>query len=80
MVQRFVDASIIGWYNYLYGDNARANALIKRDNPEMSDGLIMRQRPLPETRTPENSCEWGASAEVGGIVYLARSRREDPSR
>jgi NitT/TauT family transport system substrate-binding protein len=40
LVQRFVDASIIGWHNYLYGDNAPANALIKRDNPEMSDGLI----------------------------------------
>ena len=26
LVQRFVDASIIGWYNYLYGDNAAANA------------------------------------------------------
>ena len=24
MVQRFVDASIIGWMNYLYGDNAAA--------------------------------------------------------
>lgn len=40
LVQRFVDASIIGWYNYLYGDNAAANALIKKDNPEMSDALI----------------------------------------
>jgi len=40
LVQRFVDASIIGWYNYLYGDNAQANALIKRDNPEMTDGQI----------------------------------------
>ena len=40
MVQRFVDASIIGWYNYLYGDNAAANALIKQANPEMTDGLI----------------------------------------
>ncbi|MFO1124569.1 MAG: ABC transporter substrate-binding protein [Methylocystis sp.] len=40
LVQRFVDASIIGWYNYLYGDNARANAMIKRDNPEMTDGQI----------------------------------------
>ncbi len=29
VVQRFVDASIIGWYNYLYGDNAAANELIK---------------------------------------------------
>ena len=25
IVQRFVDASIIGWYNYLYGDNKAAN-------------------------------------------------------
>jgi NitT/TauT family transport system substrate-binding protein len=40
LVQRFVDASAIGWYNYLYGDNAAANARIKRDNPEMSDALI----------------------------------------
>lgn len=40
LVQRFVDASTIGWYNYLYGDNAKANALIKRDNPEMTDELI----------------------------------------
>ena len=24
MVQRFVDASSIGWYNYLYGDNNKA--------------------------------------------------------
>ena len=40
LVQRFVDASIIGWYNYLYGDNGPANALIKRQNPEMSDELL----------------------------------------
>ena len=40
LVQRFVDASIIGWYNYLYGDNSAANALIKRQNPEMTDALL----------------------------------------
>ena len=40
LVQRFVDASAIGWYNYLYGDNKAANALIKKDNPEISDGQI----------------------------------------
>jgi NitT/TauT family transport system substrate-binding protein len=28
MVQRFVDASIIGWYNYIYGDNRAGNDLI----------------------------------------------------
>ncbi len=40
IVQRFVDASIEGWYNYLYGDNSAANALIKTDNPEMTDGQL----------------------------------------
>jgi NitT/TauT family transport system substrate-binding protein len=40
LVQRFVDASIVGWYHYLYGDNRAANALIKQQNPEMTDGLL----------------------------------------
>ncbi len=40
LVQRFVDASIIGWMNYIYGDSAKANALIRRDNPDMSDDLL----------------------------------------
>jgi NitT/TauT family transport system substrate-binding protein len=40
LVQRFVDASTIGWYNYLYADNAKAKELIKRDNPEMTDELL----------------------------------------
>jgi NitT/TauT family transport system substrate-binding protein len=40
MVQRFVDASLIGWYNYLYGDNSAANAMIRKLNPEMTDELI----------------------------------------
>lgn len=41
LVQRFVDASVIGWYNYLYGDNKAANALIRKDNPEMTDAQIV---------------------------------------
>ncbi len=40
LVQRFVDASAIGWYNYLYGDNKPANALIRRHNPEMTEELL----------------------------------------
>jgi NitT/TauT family transport system substrate-binding protein len=40
LVQRFIDASIIGWYKYIYHDNAPANAMIKRENPEMSDELL----------------------------------------
>jgi len=40
LVQRFVDASIIGWTNYIYNDNAAGNALIKKYNPDMSDDLL----------------------------------------
>jgi NitT/TauT family transport system substrate-binding protein len=40
LVQRFVDASAIGWYHYLYGDSRPGNALIKQQNPEMTDDLL----------------------------------------
>lgn len=40
LVQRFVDASIIGWVHYLYGDRTAAHALMKRDNPEMTDAEL----------------------------------------
>jgi NitT/TauT family transport system substrate-binding protein len=40
VVQRFIDASIEGWVSYLNGDPAPGNALIKKDNPEMTDALL----------------------------------------
>lgn len=40
LVQRFVDASAIGWYHYLYGDNSKANAAIKKENPDITDDEI----------------------------------------
>ena len=40
LVQRFVDATAEGWRNYLDGDPGPANALIKHDNPEMTDALL----------------------------------------
>jgi NitT/TauT family transport system substrate-binding protein len=40
LVQRFVEASIVGWSTYLYGDNAAGNAMIKKLNPEITDELI----------------------------------------
>ncbi len=39
LVQRFVDASIKGWYSYLENP-APGNAAIKQANPEMTDDLI----------------------------------------
>jgi NitT/TauT family transport system substrate-binding protein len=40
LAQRFVEASEIGWYHYLYGDNSQANAAIKKDNPDITDEQI----------------------------------------
>ncbi len=39
LVQRFVDASIVGWYDY-FEDPEPANELIKQDNPEMTDDQL----------------------------------------
>jgi NitT/TauT family transport system substrate-binding protein len=42
LIQRFVDATLEGWSQFLKGgpETAAANALIKRDNPEQTDDRI----------------------------------------
>ncbi|HVM79529.1 MAG TPA: ABC transporter substrate-binding protein, partial [Stellaceae bacterium] len=40
IVQRFVTATILGWKSYLHDDPTPGNALIKADNPEMTDALL----------------------------------------
>lgn len=40
VVQRFVRATIEGWKSYIQGDPTPANELIKKDNPNMTDGQI----------------------------------------
>lgn len=47
LVQRFVDASILGWKNYLHDDakaTAAADARIKQENPAITDGQIAYSR------------------------------------
>ncbi|MGX1196945.1 ABC transporter substrate-binding protein [Parvibaculum sp. MBR-TMA-1.3b-4.2] len=44
IVQAFVDASIRGWVDYLYGDPAPGDALIKKDNPDATDDLLAHSR------------------------------------
>jgi len=39
-IQCFIDASKIGWKKYLYGDSSKANELIKKENPDMTDEKI----------------------------------------
>ncbi len=40
VVKCFVEGSILGWTNYMYGDGSAANKLIQKDNPDMSDEQI----------------------------------------
>jgi NitT/TauT family transport system substrate-binding protein len=40
LVRRFMEATIIGWNDYLYGDRKAANALIRKDNPDMTEDYI----------------------------------------
>ena len=45
-VAAFVKASMQGWKDYLKTDPSAANALIKKDNPNMSDDLLANGRTL----------------------------------
>ena len=40
VVKCFIEGSIIGWNNYLYGDPSKGNALIQKQNPDMSSAQI----------------------------------------
>jgi NitT/TauT family transport system substrate-binding protein len=70
LVQRFVDASIEGWYSYIYGDPTPGNTLIKKDNQEMTDALIAYGRDRLKERGVVDS---GDSLTVGvGAMTDAR--------
>ena len=45
-VRAFVEASAVGWKAYLSGDAAAADALILKDNPEMTPDLLAHARDL----------------------------------
>ena len=70
VVQCFVDGSIIGWYNYLHNDNSAGNALIKADNPDMTDELIAY---AIEKLNAEGILESGDALERGiGVITDAQ--------
>ncbi|MBW8814104.1 MAG: ABC transporter substrate-binding protein [Caulobacterales bacterium] len=43
-VQAFVEASAKGWHDYLYGDPKPGDALILKDNPEMTQDVLDQAR------------------------------------
>jgi NitT/TauT family transport system substrate-binding protein len=43
-IRAFVEASAIGWKNYVYGDPKPADALIMKDNPNMTEDVLAQAR------------------------------------
>ena len=43
-VKAFVEASAVGWRDYLNGDPSAADALIRKDNPEMTPDVLAQAR------------------------------------
>ena len=39
-MRAFVEASAVGWKNYLHGDPKPADRLILKDNPEMTEDVL----------------------------------------
>lgn len=72
VVRAFVEASIEGWYQYLHGDPSAANALIKRDNPEMDDATLDYAR----RKMVEYGIVDSGDAAEGGIGVMTEARWE----
>lgn len=73
LVKRFVNASLEGWYSYLYDDPAPANALIKKDNPEMTDALLAYGR----DKMKEHGIVDSGDAKQFGIGAMTEARWRD---
>lgn len=73
LVQRFVNASIEGWYSYLYGDPAPGNTLIKKDNAEMTDALLA----YGAGKIKEYGIVDSGDAKSGGIGAMTEARWHD---
>jgi NitT/TauT family transport system substrate-binding protein len=73
LVQRFVDASAIGWVNYLYGDRQLANAMMIKDNPEMTEAEMEASVALMKAQGIVDSGE----AAAKGIGAMNAGRIKD---
>ncbi|MDO9023139.1 ABC transporter substrate-binding protein [Zwartia sp.] len=73
LIQRFVDASIIGWVNFMNGDRSKANALMIKDNPEISVAEIEASVHLMKQ---QGIVESGVTA-IQGIGTMNPARIED---
>ena len=69
-VKAFVEASAKGWHDYLYGDPAPADALIRKDNPEMTQDVLDQAR----EKLRSYGIVDGGDAKAGGIGAMTDVR------
>ncbi|HEV2531082.1 ABC transporter substrate-binding protein [Phenylobacterium sp.] len=69
-VKAFVEASAKGWHDYLYGDPKPADALIMKDNPEMTEDVLSQAR----AKMKAYGIVDGAEAKTLGVGAMTEAR------
>jgi NitT/TauT family transport system substrate-binding protein len=69
-VKAFVEASAAGWKSYLYGDPKPGDALILKDNPEMSQAVLDQAR----EKMRSYGLVDGGDAKTGGLGVMTDAR------
>ncbi len=69
-VKAFVEASAAGWKSYLDGDATPGDALIRKDNPEMTQDVLDQAREKMKTYGIVDS----GDAQTGGIGVMTDAR------
>lgn len=69
-VRAFVEASAAGWKSYLNGDPKPGDALILKDNPEMTQDVLDQAR----AKMREYALVEGGDAGTGGIGVMTEAR------
>ena len=69
-VKAFVEASAKGWHDYLHGDPRPGDALIRQDNPEMTQDVLDQAREKMKTYGLVDS----GDAAAGGVGVMTDAR------
>ena len=70
VVKAFVEATIAGWTSFLDGDASKADALIRKDNPEMTQDILDQAR----AKLKSYGILQSGDAVAGGIVAMTDAR------
>jgi NitT/TauT family transport system substrate-binding protein len=72
-VKAFVEATAKGWQDYLHGDPKPADALIMKDNPEMTQDVLDQAR----AKIRDNGLVDGGDAKTADIGVMTDARWKD---